>query len=255
MIDFGLLLSVILAFGVPSLLAQRWPITSFEAGSASGQASAGRPEQPGITSEESGITFIDAVLASGAAAVLVGRLATLMLDDPAAIGKLHDMLIIRSGVEFWPGVAAAAAWSTFAAKRAGVGPMVRLAALLPLSMVGYAIYESSCVFRSGCAGPVSSIGLRPDGLGARLFPVGIVMGLAVVLGAVALRRLTQANVSASVLVSSGILIVAGVRSIGSFWLPKLGDDLTRQHQTSVVIVALAAVLLAVTWLRDRRTAK
>ncbi len=235
MIDFGLLLSVILAFGVPSLLAQRWPINSFGS-DGSGQH----------------ITFIDAVLASGAAAVVVGRMATLILDDPSAIGKIHDMLIIRSGVEFWPGVAAAAAWSAFGAQRAGVGPLIRMSALLPLSMIGYAVYESSCVFRSGCGGPVSGMGLRPDGIGDRIFPVGIVMGLAIVLGAMMLHRSTQSNISPAVLVSSGILVVAGVRSIGSFWLPKLGDTLTRQHKTSLVVAVLAVVLLGVTWFRDRR---
>ncbi len=248
MIDFGLLLSVILAFGVPSLLAQRWPIASFGADSAPGEAA---PDEAAPSQTDHRITFIDAVLASGAAAVLVGRLATLLLDDPSAIGKLQDMLIIRSGVEFWPGVAAAAAWSAFAARRAGVRPMIRLAALLPLSMVGYAVYESSCVFRSGCGGPVSAIGLRPDGVGDRVFPVGIAMGLAVVLGAMALHRLAQSKVSPAVLVSGGILIVAGVRSIGSFWLPKLGDALTRQHQTSLVVAALAVVLVGVAWFRDR----
>ncbi len=251
MIDFGLLLSVILAFGVPSLLAQRWPIASF--GELSGDQSEAGPESHSPQSGQH-ITFIDAVLASGAAAVLVGRLATLALDDPSAIGKIQDMLIIRSGVEFWPGVAAAAAWSAFAAKRAGVGPLIRVAALLPLTMVGYAVYESSCVFRSGCAGPVSSIGLRPDGLGARLFPVGIVMGIAVVLGAVALHRLAQYRVSSPLVVSCGMLVVAAVRSIGSFWLPKLGDGLTRQHQTSLGVAAVAVVLVGATLLRSRRPA-
>lgn len=238
MIDFGLLLSVILAFGIPALLARWWPLRS--------------SDFPG---HEVPVGFIDLVLGPAAGGVVVGRLATLALDDPSSIGKLQDMLIIRSGVEFWPGALAAVALAAWSVRKSEIGVWVRLAALAPLSMVGYAAYEASCVFRSGCAGPVSSIGLRPDGVGARVLPVGILMGLGVVLGAWILRRWVRAQSSPVLSFVASVVVIAGVRSIGSFWLPKLGEGLTRQHQTSLIIAGLAVLAVGTLVLRSDRSAK
>ena len=93
MIDYGLLVSVIIAFGVPSLLMWWWPLDT-------APIAASGPEPPG---------FLDVAVGPAFAGLAVGRLVTLALDDPNSLGSLSDMLIIRSGVEFWPGVIGAAA--------------------------------------------------------------------------------------------------------------------------------------------------
>lgn len=73
MIDYGLVVSLIVAFGFPTLLAGRWPLTTYT--------------EP--------TTFVDAVLPLAFAGLVVGRLTTLALDDPSSIGSISDMLIIR----------------------------------------------------------------------------------------------------------------------------------------------------------------
>lgn len=58
-----------------------------------------------------------------AVGLLVGRITTLALDDPNSIGSPLDMLVIRSGVEFWPGMAAAARVAAWQARRQGGSPI------------------------------------------------------------------------------------------------------------------------------------
>lgn len=102
MIDFGLVVSLIAAIGAPALLAARW---------SDGDESS---------------SFLDDVTAPLLAGLAVGRLATLVLDDPGSIGSMSDMLVIRSGVEFWPGAAAAAGVVAWQARRTERPPMERL---------------------------------------------------------------------------------------------------------------------------------
>ncbi len=116
MIDYGLLVSMIIAFGVPSLLVWWWPLDVAPGPPASGGT-------PG---------FLDLALGPAFAGVAVGRLTTLAMDDPNSIGSLSDMLIIRSGVEFWPGVATAVVVVLWAEQRAGLPRLSRLAVLVPL---------------------------------------------------------------------------------------------------------------------------
>ena len=171
MIDYGLLVSIIIGLGLPAVLIHWWPLTSF-----------GDP-----------VGFIDAVLGPALAGLAVGRLTTLLLDDPSSIGSISDMLIIRSGVEFWPGVAAAVIALMWSANRAGLPLLVRVADLAPVTMIGYAGYEAACVFRDGCFGPDSPIGLQPPGLAATMLPVGWFMAVAVALAAVMVRALARRN--------------------------------------------------------------
>ncbi len=219
MIDYGLLISVALGFGVPALVMRRWPLTGYR--------------QP--------VEFLDAAIGPASAGLVVGRLTALALDDPGSIGSLSDMLIIRSGVEFWPGVVAAAAALSWGAHRAAVPPLGRVAELAPLAMVGYASYESGCVFRDGCFGPQSPIGLRPPGLTATMLPVGWLMALAIVVGAVVVRRLSTRGRRPALAVLTAVLSVALVRAVGSIWLPHIGDGVTRQHASSVGVAATATV--------------
>ena len=138
MIDYGLLISVIIAFGLPSLIGTWWTVTG----------------------RDGPVGFLDVAVGPAFAGLAVGRLTTLALDDPSSIGSLSDMLIIRSGVEFWTGVAAAIAAVLVSANLGLVSPSNRLAELTPLAMLGYAGYEAACIFRDGCFGPSSAIGLR-----------------------------------------------------------------------------------------------
>lgn len=220
MIDFGLLASMIVAFGVPTLVNQlRWPLRSF-----------------------GDVRFLDAALAPAVVAVVVGRLAAVALDDPGGFTRFGDLLIIRSGVEFWAGLLAAVAVLAWTGRNAGAP--ARLADIAPLAMVGYACYEATCVLRDGCFGPTSSIGLRPPGLVTTMLPVGAIVGLVIVLGAVVVRKLNDENTAPFLVLAVAAVVVAGVRAIASIWLPHVGDGLTRPHRTSIVI-AILAILCAV----------
>jgi hypothetical protein len=219
MIDYGLLVSIAAAFLVPSLVAKWWPLRTVEPG----------------------VTFIDLAFGPAVTGLVVGRLFTVALDDPGSLGRLPDMLVIRSGVEFWPAVAAAAAVATWSAHRAGTGIADRLADLAPLAMVGYGAYEASCLFRDGCFGPASPLGLRPDGFSTRMVPVGVLMAVAVGAGAWAARRLGDRPDRHLMTVGASVAIVALVRAIASIWLPRVGEAMSRQQLTSVVVAATAGL--------------
>ncbi len=218
------------AVAASTLVARRWPINGFD----------------------ERVTFVDAVLPAVFVGVLVGRITTLLLDDPSSLRSLADVLIIRSGVEFWPGVAAAMATITWTAHRANAGPVVRLASLAPLAMIGYGAYEAACVFRDGCFGPQSPIGLRPPGLTTTMIPVGTLMAAVVWAGALLLHRSARARRQPMLTVLGAIWFVAVARSVGSVWLPTVQEGLTRQHRTSIMIAALTGIAMVALALRDRR---
>jgi prolipoprotein diacylglyceryltransferase len=228
-IDFGLVVSLIAAIGAPALLAIRW-----------------------ASHDDWGSSFLDDVTVPLLVGLMTGRLVTLALDDPNSIGSLSDMLVIRSGVEFWPGVAAAAGVVAWQTNRADRPPLKRLAALAPFALVGYAAYEATCVFRDGCLGPVSPVGLRPPGLQTTMLPVGLLMAAATLAGAVIVHRL-QDRVRPTVLVATAVTIVAAVRSLGSVWLPQIGDGMTRQHRTSAAVLFVATGVLVLASSRRVRT--
>lgn len=251
MIDFGLLASMIIAFGIPTLVAQwRWPLRSYtEPGSSREPGdSIGRGNSTGTGLH----SFFDAALGPALAGVVVGRLAAVLLDDPRSLTRVTDLLIIRSGVEFWPGMAAAVAVVVWGAKRDKVPVLARLADLAPLAMIGYACYEATCFLRGGCFGPDSPIGLRPPGLVTTMLPVGIVMGLAVVAGAIAVRGLSEAGRQPQLVLAAAAATVATVRAVGSIWLPHVGDGLTRPHQTSVVVAVAGVVAIGLVLARSVR---
>jgi len=219
-IDYGLLVSMIIGFGVPSLLLDFWPFATYE--------------EP--------VSFVDVALGPTFAGLAVGRLSALAFDDPSSIGSISDMLIIRSGVEFWPGAAAALAVVLWGGRRGGVSPLARAADLMPLAMIAYGGYEAACVFRDGCFGPDSPLGLKPPGLGTTMLPIGWLMAVSVFAGALAVRSV-QRRASPAVTVGVAAVIVATVRAVGSIWLPHIGDGLTRQHLTSIGVGVLVAVAL------------
>ena len=104
MIDYGLLMSVIVTLAASSLAMRLRPPRTYN----------------------SPVSALDIMLLPGLVGLVVGRLSTLAIDDPRAIGQVSDMLVIRSGVEFWPGVAAAAIVIAWSGHRAQVSPIERV---------------------------------------------------------------------------------------------------------------------------------
>ncbi len=241
MIDFGLLLSMVAAVGLPTLLGWWWPLPALPGG---------EDAEPTVPS------FADLAVIPALAGLIVGRLVAVALDAPGSFGRLGDLLIIRSGVEFWPGAVVAVALVALEARRQGVPPLDRLAALAPAALVGYAAYEACCVFRDGCFGPAAPIGLRPPGIATTMVPIGLLVAAAVVAAAVVLHRIHRAGAPPAVVVTGAVAGVAVVRSVASIWLPHVGDGLTRPHLTSLVVAALAVVAFTVlAWgQRDRSAA-
>jgi len=221
-IDYGLLASMIIAFGIPSLVCSWWTVSG----------------------RDGPVGFLDLALGPTFAGLAVGRITTLALDDPSSIGSISDMLIIRSGVEFWPGVATAIAIVMVSAHLGLVSPSRRIAELAPLAMVGYAGYEAGCIFRDGCFGPDTALGLRPPGLSTTMLPIGWFMAVGVAVAAVGVHRLGTRGTSTFVVVLAAAFAVASVRAVGSIWLPHVGDGLTRQHRTSIAVAAITALIAA-----------
>lgn len=220
MIDTGLLASIIVAIAIPSLFVKPWP--------------------PEVLSDG----ILDAALGAAVIGVLVGRFTALAFDDPSSLTNLSSILVVRSGVEFWPGALAAGVWLAIRARREHAGIVIRLAALAPALLVGWALYEGTCLLRGGCPGPVSSIGLRPQGLSSRMFPVGLGVAAVAVLAAVAVSRLQRAGLSSVVVVISCVLAASLIRSVSSFWLPHIGTGLTRQHRMSIAVLGFSVLVLA-----------
>jgi hypothetical protein len=209
MIDYGLAFSLLVTVAVPSLVSRQ---------------------------------FVDLALGPALVGLAVGRLVALAIDDPGSIGSVSDMLILRSGVEFWPAVGAGAlalAWVNRSAH-----PVVALASIAPLAMIAYSAYEAACVVRDGCYGPPSTIGLRPTGVATTMLPIGWFMAAAVAGAAAIIGRRMADRSRPMIVVAAAVWAVAVVRSIGSIWLPHIGDGLTRQHLTSIGVACLATVVLA-----------
>ena len=184
--------------------------------------------------------LIDACIAPLFTGLLAGRLTAMALDDPSGIRRLGDILIVRGGVEFWPGVAVGAAMLGLGARRQHIPIHRRLADVAPYGLAAYAAYEATCVVRDGCFGPVSAFGIAPGGVGERQFPVGVAVALTVAALGVAVYQLIRRAPGWSLLVSIGGL--AAVRYVAAFWLPRIGPGLTRpQLESLAVVLGTAAV--------------
>lgn len=194
---------------------------------------------------------LDRLIVPSLVGLVAGRLAAVILDDPTSLGSVRSLLVIRSGVEFWPGVAAALALLMWGLRRERAHVSIALAELAPFLLWGYAAYEATCLVRDGCYGPVSSIGVVPQGLRIRMFPVGLVAALAVMVLGFAVRHLRAWSPTAKVLLALGG--VATARSVASIWLPRLGDGPTRQHLESVVVGLLVLAVVAATTITGART--
>lgn len=183
----------------------------------------------------------DAFMLSALTGLVAGRLAFVALEDPTSFARFRDLLIIRSGVEFWPGIAVGVIVLSLHARRRGLPIPECLSIAAPLFLVGYGAYEATCSFREGCFGPSSPLGLTPPGFGAAVFPVGWAVAAVSVAAGVALRRLDLPDLRVPLM---ALVIVASARAVAGFSLPRVGSGLTRPHleSLSLVAVALAAQL-------------
>lgn len=210
MLDTGLLLTLGLLYVVVAIAARRAPVSTM-----------GHRE------------ILDRLLGPLLAGLVTARLVAVVLDDPTSLRSLRALLVIRGGVEFWPGVAVAMVTLGWGLHRHGRQVPRGLAELAPFALWGYATYEATCLVREGCYGPASLVGLTPDGLRTRMFPVGLAVGLIVALLGMWARRSVWSPTARVLLAVGG---VAAARSVASFWLPRIGGGLTRPHVESVVVL-------------------
>lgn len=224
MIDVGLLLTMVVALGLPAVIARWWQLSTVDAS----------------------VGFFDVAVMPAFAGLAAGRLVAVAIDDPNALTSVSDLLIVRSGVEFWPGVAVAAIVAAWGAHRSGVPVVARLGDVAPLALIGYAGYEAACLVRDGCFGPETVIGLSPPGTATTMLPIGVLAAAVVAGGAAVLHREQQRRTRGAI-VAGGFVVVAVVRSTGSIWLPHIGDGPTRQQWSSIAVALVSVVaLLAVT---------
>lgn len=225
MIDVGLLASMAVVLIVTSVFVHPWPTSAAATG------------------------LIDVTSGALLLGVTVGRLAAVAIDDAGSLTSVADLLIIRSGVEFWPGVAAGLFWIALGARRNDVVPARRLAAITAPALVAWACYEATCLLRDGCPGPLSTIGLRPAGLAQRVFPIGLGVAFMAVGVALTLRRCHRRGMPDAQIVVLTVMALAAIRSVSSIWLPHIGNELTRQHRTSIAVGAFAFVTFTILRLR------
>lgn len=195
-------------------------------------------------------SLFDVALWPVMAGVLAGRVTAAALDDPHALSRPGDLLVLRGGVEFWAGVATAAAVGVWSARRARQSAVARLADVAPYALVAYAAYEAGCLVRAGCFGPRSAIGLVPPGLSATVAPVGLFVAAAAVGLAIVARRVAPRYGGNAIAIS--VLGLAVIRAVASIWLPKIRSGPTRQHLESIVVAVAAGVVLSARWLYRSR---
>lgn len=190
----------------------------------------------------------DVLMGPTMVAALVGRLTAMALTDWRSFTEVRDILVFRGGLEFWPGLAAGLMVLWRGARRDNADPLLRLVDLLPYVLWAMAAFDVTCLLREGCFGPASPIGLVPTGLQGRVLPVGILVAAITALVGTAIRRRWPAQPLTTALLA--LLYVAGERSVASIWLPRFGDDLTRQHLQSIAVTAAAVIVIAIVTVRS-----
>lgn len=229
MIDRGLLLSGVVVVLV-LLAADRWT---------------------GLPTRQRGELF-DQLMLPTLAGILFGRVTAAGLDDPTSLRSLRALLVIRGGVEFWPGVLVTILLLALQIRRRRGPVSFGLADVVPYLLWGYAAFEATCLVRDGCYGPLTSFGLRPTGLQSRMFPIGLVVAGVIATCAFVIQRLWSVSPWLRVVLAGAT--VAGARAVASFWLPSLGPGLSRPHLESLA-VAVACLAAAVLLLARRRMSR
>ena len=88
---------------------------------------------------------LDRLIAPAIGGLLAGRAVATLLDDPQSFRTVRSFLVIRGGVEFWPGVLAMVALLAIGIRRRGGSVSVGLAELAPFALWGYATFEATCL--------------------------------------------------------------------------------------------------------------
>ena len=220
MIDSGLLLSLAATLGSVWVLARLLPPRTMAARD-----------------------IFDSSLTGVVVGIAAARVAAMAFDDPGGLRRLGDVLLLRGGLDFWPGIVAGALTLTVIWHRAHVAVAPRLADGAPYALCAYAAYEATCLARDGCFGPRSRFGLRPGGLGSPQFPIGLAVAIVVIVLAVAVRRLAARSPVPAVVITVGGL--AATRFVAAFWLPRVSLGPTRQQVESLLVLAVAAAAGAV----------
>jgi hypothetical protein len=227
-IDIGLLVSIAAVVIVPSVFLRPWP-----------------PQ--GVATD-----LLDIGLGPLVLGLVGGRIAAMALDDPSSLRSIRDIMIIRSGVEFWPGVALGCAWLLWRARRDRTALGVQLASLSVAALIAWATFEATCLLRDGCPGPRSAVGLRPAGLSSRVFPVGLAVAAAAAAAAHVVARMRRRGLEGSLCALVAVTAIAAIRAVSSIWLPHIGSGLTRQHRESIAVLLVAPAFIAVVHWRHWR---
>lgn len=174
--------------------------------------------------------------------LLVGFVASravfLLFDDPGSLTRFRDIMVFRSGLEFWAGLVVAVSFCVWQNRRAPEGPLNLLAAGVPYLLVGLAFYEGACLLRDGCLGPTSSAGITPYGLTQPMIPVGLVVALAFMVSAWLLRR--NQTMSSFAKLSVALAVVGGVRALASWYLPAIGSSRVGMESIVAFLVGMLA---------------
>ncbi len=185
--------------------------------------------------------------------VLVGfvaaRLVFVLLDDPQTFTRLNDVLVFRSGLEFWPGALVTVLVLSWQNRRivGGLGPF--MAACVPYGLVGLAIYEAACLLRDGCLGPTANFGFTPYGLEQPMYPVGLLVAMAFCAAAWLLRRKMEWPWLPKLLIS--VAILGGIRTVASWFLPAIGTSRVELESTTVLVLATIGFGIVTLWLKTR----
>lgn len=187
-------------------------------------------------------SHVDPAVGAFLVATLVARVVRLAVEHPEGLLRPLEVVSVRSGVEWWAGVAAGVAWWWWRSPLTPVAARVAaLAATAPLLLVGAGVFSATCVVRDGCPGPASPVGLVPPGLSSRVFPTGVAIGL--VLVGVGLALLFRPGPPVRVL-AVAIGAVAVTRTLGTVLVPSLSGWGPRELLDPVI--GVGAVVVAVT---------
>lgn len=176
------------------------------------------------------------------AGLTAARLANLVLDGGLWSISARTVLMVGNGVEFWPGVLAAAITATVRARAEGVEVSRRLAELACAFVVGVGAFELTCVVRGGCFGPESLIGLTPPGFSGPQVPVALLVGFAAIAAGVVLAR--QRALTAGSVVLAAVSVIASLRWLSWFHLPRVPGSAERIQMTNTAVLGACAALWA-----------
>lgn len=226
--DVGLLLTMLIVFGGVHLTLRILPPTAADRGEV--------------------VELLATPLITG---LIAARLVFVLLDHPASVFRLRDLMVVRAGMEFWAGVVVALLLVLIRVRRSDDrgGAAATFAVATPFLLIGVALYEGSCLIRDGCLGPVARVGLKPSGLATTMVPVGVIVAVVLFVAAVVLRQAWTLDAGQTVMVA--LVVVSGVRLVASRFLPAFGQSRVERESAVALVVSVVALLVLVA--RRRRS--